>query len=179
MSAQWNSEPWPFGDATGLDYVALDVKACIAHRLGCHVTTAGYLRKTTGRMLPEGIGSDSDPRALDDSDRKRDKPYACMTISLDGLSVSGISPDGNSSTSGYRSSYWFSRMDDSTIIFDLRGMDVDKAIALAVRGPMVNPALAPGAVSRLGDIPDYLVPVADDYLREYGGLAATGRDERI
>lgn len=161
----WIDDGSDFGNANGLDFVALDVYETIAKRFGATIyhgeLPADLLAAHEGREAP---GRDS-----------WWKPYGKITISWDGLTVSGETKDGNTSCRGYWSSYWLDRLEPDTLVVDLRTVPEGRIVRLAVRGPMVLASLPPGKVSSV-TIPDYMRPVADDYLAPYGGLAATGAE---
>lgn len=164
---EWIDDGTDFGNASGLDYIALDVYETIAKRFGATV----YHGK-----LPPDLEAEHEGRERPERDHPRE-PWAKLTISWDGGKVSGYSHDGNVSVSGYWTSYWLDQIDERTVVFDLRSVPSDRIVRLAVKGPMANPALPAGTVSTFGTMPSHMVGVADDYLRPYGGLAAvTGED---
>jgi hypothetical protein len=160
---EWIDDGSDFGNANGLDTVALDVFEKIAERFGATVAHG---------KLPDDLLAAHEGREAPEPDSWTQEPYAKLTISWDGLKVSGDSRTGNQWTSGYWSSYWLHRVDADTLVVDLRTVPEDRIVRLAVRGPMTDPTLPPGMVSSIS-IPDYMKPVADDYLAPYGGLEAT------
>lgn len=158
---KWNPDPAPFGNASGLDYVAVDVAARIAHRFGATVLAG---------KLPADIQAEQEKM----EPREAREPFATFKISWDGGTLSGESTDGNSSTSGYRGHYWLDRIGPETIVFDLRTVPDADITRYAVRGPMCNPSLESGMISTLGPIPEHMRAVGDAYLAPYGGLESTG-----
>jgi hypothetical protein len=165
MLVPWESEPEPFGNATGFDMVALDVYRAIAERFGATITVGHFAGD---------IQAEQETRRENGDCNETTEPLASITVSHDGLSISGDWPSGNKSVRGYRSSYWLDRMNEETLVFDLRSVADDLIVKLAVRGPMHNPALPTGMVSTI-TIPAHMAGVADDYMRHAGAsLAATG-----
>jgi hypothetical protein len=161
----WTPEPEPFGNATGLDFVATDVKQVIAERFGATVTVGRFaddIQVEQAEMRERGRASEPD------------EPLAIITVSHDGLVISGDWPSGNRHISGYRSSFWLDRMNSETVVFDLRSIPDDQVVRYAVRGPMPNPSLPAGMVSTI-TIPARMVGVADAYMGSIGAtLAETG-----
>jgi hypothetical protein len=168
----WNPDPAPFGNAAGLDTVSLDVKRVIAERFGVSITVGA---------LPADIDADQPARLAAAikhygdrrTDHSGDTPFAAVTISHDGLSVSGEHADGNGHTSGSVYHYWDDRIGPETVVFDCRSVSDADIVRYAVRGPMLGVTLPFGTVCKLGPIPEMLKPVADAYLAAYGSLAAT------
>lgn len=163
----WTPDPEPFGNATGFDTVALDVKVRIAERMGMTVTIGRF---------PD------DYQTVQEEDRERGRssekprPIKAFTISHDGLTVSG-DYDGRSHIRGYWSSYWLDSMTPETLVFDFRTLTWDQARTLAVRGPMLGVDLPDGMVSKLGPIDPMMAAVADNYMRHAGAsLAETGAE---
>lgn len=158
----WTPEPEPFGNATGLDHVALDVIRVIAVRLGATVLVG---------ELPDDIAEEQKGKTQGEPR----EPFAKFTISWDGgLSLYGISQDGRSTTNGYRSHTWLDRIGPETLVFDLRPMEWEQAKSYAIRGPMTDPSIPDGMVSKM-TIPSFMAEVADDYMRSVGSsLAETG-----
>jgi hypothetical protein len=161
----WTPEPEPFGNATGLDFVATDVKQVIAERFGATVTVGRFaddIQVEQAEMRERGRASEPD------------EPLAIITVSHDGLVISGDWPSGNRHIGGYRSSFWLDRMNSETVVFDLRSIPDDQVVRYAVRGPMSNPSLPAGMVSTI-TIPAHMVDVADAVMGSVGStLAATG-----
>lgn len=152
MLAKWNPDPAPFGNASGFDRVAVDVKRAIAERLGVTVTVG---------ELPGGYktGEAHDRYGVAD----------VVTISHDGLTVSW-EHGANVSTRGYRSSDV--PMGPDTVVFDVRSASWDDACKYAIRGPMLNCELPDGMMSTLGEIPAEMEQVAEDYMRYAGTSVA-------
>src|SRR5262249_55209741 len=98
----WNPDPAPFGNARGLDYVSLEVKIRIALRFDANVYY-GELPADIAAEQPARL--DAARRAYGDrhTDYGPDDAFAALTISHDGLTISGEHADGNGHTSGYRS----------------------------------------------------------------------------
>lgn len=169
MPRTWNPDPAPFGNARGLDYVSVDVKARIAHRFGATVT-AGHFADDIQAEQEAATAPERDAR-----DRDRE-PFAVITVSHDGLTISGDDRDGRGYTRGYRSSYWLDRMDADTIVIDVRTIPEADVMRYAVRGPMADPTLPANSVSGLDvDTSDPMVQtIADNFLGQHGGLTAQG-----
>lgn len=169
----WQPEPEPFGNATGFDFVALDVYRTIAERFGATVLVG---------ELPADIAAEQ-PNRREAAERhygerashlRPQEPFATFTIAHDGLTLSGHHADGNGSTSGYRSHYWLDRIGPETIVFDLRSVPDERIVSFAVRGPMSDHRLPDGMISA-ARIPAHMAGVADDYMRYAGAsLAETG-----
>jgi hypothetical protein len=164
-TSTWNDSPEPFGNARGLDRVAVDVKRTIAERFGATVLVG---------ILPADIQHEQQQKEADSPEAR--EPFAVFTISYDGGTLSGNSSDGHSHTTGYRGHYWLDRIGPETVVFDLRSIPSDDAaIRYAVRGPMLDASLPAGTVSRLGEISDPMAQaVTSAYLAPYGGAAALG-----
>lgn len=171
MNVQWVDDGSDFGNASGLDYVALDVKVTIAERFGATVLQG---------ELPADIAAEQ-PARRDAADRaygerashlKTREPFAAFTISQDGGTMSGEHADGNGHTSGYRSHYWLDRIGPETVVFDLRTVPDDRIVRLAVAGPMLDVRLPAGTVSKFGGVPAGMEAVVDAYLAPVGGLDA-------
>lgn len=160
----WTPEPAPFGNATGFDTVALDVQIAIAISMGMKVYRGEF---------PPDIQAEQEARTA--PEREAD-PLKCITISNDGLSISG-EYDGHRSVRGYRSHYWLDQLTPDTIVFDVRTLDWEDAKSFAIRGPLTGVDLPEGVVSKLGPIDSVMAGVAEDYMRSVGAtLAETGAE---
>lgn len=168
MLTDWNPDPAPFGNARGLDSVALDVAARIAHRFGADVRVGKMPDDITerGARLYAGEPVADPPR-----------PAKLITVGRGG--VTAYTAPG-STTSGYESHDWRANLTPETIVIDSRGISDEAIFAYAVRGPMIDPWLPEGKISQLGDdvVSDPIAAtIANAYLREHGGLAAQGYDD--
>jgi len=164
----WTPDPAPFGNATGFDTVALDVKIAIAIAMDMQVYRGEF---------PEDIQSEQENHQAAHRERGYDlQPLKAITISWDGLTISG-EYTGHRSVSGYRSSYWLDELAPETVVFDFRSLTWENAKSLAIRGPMLGVDLPEGVVSKLGPIDSIMTPVAEDYMRSVGAtLADTGAE---
>lgn len=163
----WTPDPAPFGNATGFDTVALNVLVTIAESLGMAVYRGQF---------PEDIQGEQERKADAHERVTQAGPLKSVTISHDGLSISGERGSG-SSVHGYRSNYWLHEITPETVVFDFRSLPWEQAKSLAIRGPMVDVDLADGLVSKLGPIDRTMAKVADDYMRHVGAtLEDTGAE---
>lgn len=163
----WTPDPEPFGNASGFDRVALDVKVTIAALMGMTITFGHFV---------EDIQAEQEASTYRN---ERDDPLKSITVSHDGLSISGDYSSGRS-IQGYRSSYWLDSMTPRTVVFDFRSLPWEQARKLAVRGPMLDVDLADGMVSKLFPADDELGvmrDVAEDYMRYAGTSVAEVRGE--
>jgi hypothetical protein len=152
---EWIDNGSDFGNAAGMDYVPLDVMVAIVTRFGGNVLVG---------QLPDDIAARQGPPR----DRTTPtQPFAAVTISWDGGSVSGLSHDGLTHSRGYTTHDCVDRIAPDTVVFDLRPVPENRIVRLAVHGPMLNPALPPGMISTLGPVPDDLRPVLDAYHLSY------------
>ena len=159
----WEPEPFPFGNATGFDRVSLDVKVQIAERLGMKVTRGKF---------PDDIQAEQEEMTHE----KGEQPLKEITISADGLTISGDYSSGRS-IRGYRSSRWLGQMTPHTVVFDFRSVPFEIASKIAIRGPMIDVDLPDGMVSKLGPIDPLMVPVAEAYMNFAGtSLAEVGAE---
>jgi hypothetical protein len=172
----WVDSPDPFGNAAGLDTVALDVYGRIAHRFGATLTV-GHLPADIQAEQPSRREAAERHYGERASHLKPREPFAVFTISWDGGTFSGEHADGKGNTSGYRGHYWLDRIGPRTIVIDLRSVPEDRIVSFAVRGPMLDVRLPDGMIStfRTADIGP-MRDVAEAYLAPYGGVAATGAD---
>ncbi len=166
----WSPEPAPFGNATGFDTVALDVKIAIAIAMDMKVYRGEF---------PPDIQAEQDARNRFSTLLRRKehpRPLRAITVSWDGLKISG-EYDGRRSVSGYRSSYWLDELTPETVVFDFRSLPWEAAKSLAIRGPMLGVDLPEGVVSKLGPLDSMMAGVADDYMRYAGTtLEETGAE---
>jgi len=164
----WSPDPAPFGNATGFDTVALDVKISIAITMGMKVYRG---------ELPPDIQAEQERHQAAQRERGYElQPLKAITISHDGLTISG-DYDGRRYVRGYRSSYWLDELAPDTVVFDFRSLTWEDGKLLAIRGPMLGVDLPEGTVSKLGPLDSMMAGVADDYMRSVGTtLEETGAE---
>jgi hypothetical protein len=163
----WSPDPAPFGNATGFDTVALDVKIAIAISMNMKVYRG---------ELPPDIQAEQEKARAAGRTNERPRPLKAITVSHDGLTISG-DYDGRSYVRGYRSSYWLDCLTPETVVFDFRSLTWEDGKLLAIRGPMLGVDLPEGTVSKLGPLDSMMAGVADDYMRSVGtSLEETGAE---
>jgi len=176
----WTPDPAPFGNATGFDTVALDVKIAIAIAMDMQVYRGEFPEDIQAEQekhrerCPE-CGQHDNSGDCDHTPNEL-QPLKAITVSYDGLTISG-DYNGRRSIRGYRSTYWLDELAPETVVFDFRTLSWEAAKSLAIRGPMLGVDLPEGVVSKLGPIDKIMAGVADDYMHSVGAtLADTGAE---